>query len=787
MSEFTPLPYKLVELIVSDDIIKTGRSIHNDITRIVDDYGVIEPATRRRAIELSVLCRKADLVPRGGKTTLQALTAYALERYLPKSHHLRLGPWDAAVLSPAQVQYAALDAWASLRVYQAVDTMVRPGDAIDEPHVGLVVEVRLSPRSKTVIARGTIVDHPEPKLGDLRINRATHCVVEISVVEVPAAILARHQKPLSSFGTGPFRAIVQKKALRSSIPLPIAASLQRLTEQRAMPNAATLIDLADHLSLAAEDNEETGASTLDDIFADFDEEMPLPSPTDSDGLQEFQADGTHWIRYVLDDPYHIMARIRCSRLHGAALQFAWAFRDALFVPDPVIKQRLVDFFISKGTTFERVMASNSAWINAHLPRRIPPAHRLFPVLRQLFDEYKDLVDANTNGTLFDDVCRRKAEGILTDVLSGYVSDPPGIELYVAIGTDMHGLMLYRCLRGTNSVEGGVHQNIIRMFQSFNASPQLAVGLLTEYVLRHNLTVTCRNLTGKAFDDHYDIWQTSNIISLYHKLDMDLPERYHGRLNLNDYADSDEAMFIAPLPADVMEKYDIQPWVDMPNQRLSQTQWLARRQGTKFPTMPVHTVAEKSVYRAIIPSETGAFDAQLKALEFNQKVNQSGEDPELFYKLPDHLLAYSTVARKADNARRTLAASAHVRRVDEYSTSHARTSTIAPPLSRPMQTPSRVSIATPRVQITAPPLQTVPPTPVTAVMPTPPATAPVFPGPDAAPSPGASEEASVVPDDAPTSNKKQRHCKVCKQHNRPLDEQASCKGRGKRSSCPHYRG
>jgi len=71
---------------------------------------------------------------------------------------------------------------------------------------------------------------------------------------------------------------------------------------------------------------------------------------------------------------------------------------------------------------------------------------------------------------------------------GYYSDPPGIKLYTIQCQDKDGLNIYRCARGTNNVEGGVHQNIIKRFGSYNASPRFAVNLLRDYCLCHNLRV-----------------------------------------------------------------------------------------------------------------------------------------------------------------------------------------------------------------------------------------------------------------------------------------------------------
>jgi hypothetical protein len=49
-----------------------------------------------------------------------------------------------------------------------------------------------------------------------------------------------------------------------------------------------------------------------------------------------------------------------------------------------------------------------------------------------------------------------------------------LPMYFEAGKDQNRLTLYCCCRGTNYVEGGVHQNLIRRFTSFNVSPLLVL-------------------------------------------------------------------------------------------------------------------------------------------------------------------------------------------------------------------------------------------------------------------------------------------------------------------------
>jgi len=75
----------------------------------------------------------------------------------------------------------------------------------------------------------------------------------------------------------------------------------------------------------------------------------------------------------------------------------------------------------------------------------------------------------TGDALFDAETWQKAKRVLHDVKKGWVSDPYNVSLYTFENWDKHGLVIYHCIRGTNSVEGSVHNPIRRNFASLNAT------------------------------------------------------------------------------------------------------------------------------------------------------------------------------------------------------------------------------------------------------------------------------------------------------------------------------
>ena len=92
------------------------------------------------------------------------------------------------------------------------------------------------------------------------------------------------------------------------------------------------------------------------------------------------------------------------------------------------------------------------------------------------------------GPLFNQKARKQTKNILQTARLGLMSDPPGIPLYYKMGVDHNGLPYYHCIRGTNSIEGGIHMPLCRTFGSLSASPELTDALLCNIRHRRDTTI-----------------------------------------------------------------------------------------------------------------------------------------------------------------------------------------------------------------------------------------------------------------------------------------------------------
>ena len=97
----------LVEMLAKPDIVKTGVGLAHDVRQLK----LVFPFTVANVLDLGVVARRRGL----GQSGVRNLAGLFLGFRIPKGQ--RTSNWAAARLSPAQIAYAATDAWACRELY----------------------------------------------------------------------------------------------------------------------------------------------------------------------------------------------------------------------------------------------------------------------------------------------------------------------------------------------------------------------------------------------------------------------------------------------------------------------------------------------------------------------------------------------------------------------------------------------------------------------------------------------------------------------------------------------
>lgn len=140
-------------------------------------------------------------------------------------------------------------------------------------------------------------------------------------------------------------------------------------------------------------------------------------------------------------------------------------------------------------TWKECLRKDPGFIKKHCKFVIPSLEVLYDLVAKLFKTYGPLKDAQMGLPLFNASTWKTARNILVLICSGYISDPPGVPLYLCLGVESNGLPHYRCFRGTNYTEGGVHRPIRHSLPISGVSPRHTSNHLTAFVYYHNITVT----------------------------------------------------------------------------------------------------------------------------------------------------------------------------------------------------------------------------------------------------------------------------------------------------------
>ncbi|KAJ6456287.1 hypothetical protein C8R47DRAFT_1029405 [Mycena vitilis] len=658
------LPAELVNLLRSPQVIKAGRQVNGDLRRLAVAAGH-PPNQFCGALDLAAFAKDRFLVTTA-TLSLADLFAAIFQQCLPKNDTERVSSnWSDTELTAAQLEYAARDAYASLLLYHEINKTPLPlpfSPTQTLPHGTPVL--LLTDDNKKLAARGVIsVLASEEKFNGENLTK-TRTVITVGEIVVPGAIIAQNREKgtgrklaLQDLGSIPFDILAHRSHVRIR-PIVSAADTNMadclIPETPELDNSppvdpqtpmdehgVEMISVTEGLNIADSDAEESGGSPQQS------REPDTASAAEGETVLGPAALPAHarLIRSrVLKDIFHVFHMIYISRTHGLRQEFCQALRDAMLIPHPADKALIEVYLKSQNVTWDNMRQYHPKWLWRHCRRTIPPAEQLYPVVHQVFTTYGALKDAKTGLPLFNTAAWKIAKNILELIKNGYVSDPPGVQLYFCLGFDQKagGLPIYRCQRGTNDVEGAVHTHLLSNLPSHGASVRHMVACLLDFVLCHNLRVGHFNSTGHKYLGHDSIWLLNEI----QELEIVLGESYDrlpaqlAWINGNLYKKTEQSAGILQIPKSVRELAKIQPFNRETDSKQKQA-YLAKMQGTRKPVLPVHTIAEKQLFAELMRTSPTfhkcSTSISLAAVEiWNQKAEST---TDIYYKLEEQLTAY----------------------------------------------------------------------------------------------------------------------------------------------------
>jgi len=494
---------------------------------------------------------------------------------------------------------------------------------------------------------------------------------------------------------------------------------------------------------------------------------------------------------VIGDGFHLMDRPKVPVHHDSKKGYFHALQEAFFAWDPVVLEEVKDSLRAKGFSakdIEAKMYFDMQYFRARVPRVILAPSKLYRRVRAVFELYGNKVDAKSKAPLFNQRAWGRAKNVLSDILAGLVSDPPGFTFYTRKldvqgrpAADTDGIPLIECLRGTNRTES-FHKQFIETFGGWSTGVEMADYLLAERRHRHNKHASERRRLGFPKIGHSDTW-------LIDELQL-LVERNHGVLlypdwsNTSDYQTTPESFGTVSLHSPALGAAIQQIDVDWSLVKLTPDQkYLCSAMNTKLPLLPVHGFAEHKVFEQLILKMQSPINFDTMAIDWCSSIN--GVD--VFPKLSVYLRTFHhqwlrnqrvrVAVEKAASGEAKLQA-LNVKTMTDHVT--AQRGSLAPPLS---MLPAAVAAAPQwRVPVAIPGVMSQP---VLPVMPLPPMkvagmTIGRFASPNmATPVSNKRKPGSRGPC---KTKRKPPTCRRCIFHNAPVAQATACKGRCGNGKC-----
>ena len=457
------LPHQLKLLLSHPRVKKVGRLVAADLKYLQSSC----PSTSKfvGAVDLAVFAKEKHVI-QNARCSLADLCASILNKRLNKNVSERISQsWENEELTQQQLRYAAMDAYASLQVYdkssqksykgsvpnQRSTCLCRIYEALAKIHAPcslpdnacpLIPVLLYGDDRKTIIAAGQLSPHMNDRSLDGINITPSRTVVDITQLCQPGAMVSsHHKKPLNSFGNTPFSIVCLRSHCHTydptSLHLPVPFMQQRKTST---PNPVDVdqpsTSSQGHLPIledGTDDDTSIGHIIMDNITTT---ESTLDYPREADATSHatgnaiLGTDPEKWDNLlrsrVLKDPFHVFNMFRSPRHHGLRVAFARALRDAIFIPDPEDRRRIELWGSAQKPplTFEQIRATHPAWLWKRCKRIIPPPNILYPAVANVLRTYGPLRDAASRAPLFNHNTWQIAKHILELIKNGFLSDPP---------------------------------------------------------------------------------------------------------------------------------------------------------------------------------------------------------------------------------------------------------------------------------------------------------------------------------------------------------------------------
>ncbi|KAF8834798.1 hypothetical protein BDN67DRAFT_1016146 [Paxillus ammoniavirescens] len=499
---YISLPHALMAFLQSPVYTKIGINIVTDLKRLHSACSALtHTAPFLGHADIGIMAKGRNAAPKGC-ATLPMLSSIVLHHSLPQEPNVCVSShWGKVRLPENFIMHAAWEVFAIWSIYSTLGTMDKPQTVSSHTPGGTSVTM-MAPDGRE-IAQGVIALNQPTTFNGVNVTK-TRVLMVVREVLVPAYMISgtlmqsRQPTALSELGTVPFTIVCQAGHLQTQSCTNSLGHGDLVDFSSDLPPLSIGWDQLLESDMAFNDSQANPMDVVEGRYAWWE---IVGESGDSENLVDKNL--------VEQDP-------RTSE-HDPALDKAICdFLLAILKLNPDTQTLCtVEEILKKGnSSYEAKLLSKPKWVLACVRRYVPTVEILLSRVAAVIQTFDPLKDSTTEQTLFNEKAWDAAKNILEHIWGGYYSDPPSVSLCFEVGKDKHRLTLYRCCHGTNDLEGGVHQNLIRWWQaSFNVSSRHAHNMALEYGVTHNMQVGTENRIGHPYKGHFDVPLKNQVLAL----------------------------------------------------------------------------------------------------------------------------------------------------------------------------------------------------------------------------------------------------------------------------------
>jgi hypothetical protein len=577
----------LFRLLTNPKTVLVGVGVEGDLTRLRKNFpeSFVGSKGSHKVCDCATIAERNGLLFSKQKRSLSALIEFFLALHLDK--RLARSMWSSQHLPQELINYAALDAWMSLMLYNRIITLstVHRKPTKEELQQNPFVRL-LASRSNVVIAfaqvnNGTTVDllpngNVKVKVVTIidgsakvpKVSRQANGAVTVADAYHSGQLLAWPHRRMTLSSESDLQSAQRFAPNMSidsnSINIHERSNRDSHRDSHAVDQLDVVLDDGD-LDLALQHagvlpDETTLASYPDRPIQEGDDCVDFVLVVQQENGTIARHEGNECVferNGVKGDPFHYLKRLfdTWKKSHGFNTEARGLVRDAILIPNPDQVNALLPVLASKLAAekdkkwsgdnaksldeAQRRLMCPSAKLLRNIERLIPSPTILEERLTSVVKFIANVKDHKTGEPLFSKESWKVYRQLMTHIRKGCVSDEKNVNYYYYT-TKPNGRQVLHCCRGTSQLEG-FHRHLRDILKATHSSPLLAVCLLSVFVHRWNHDrATERSIISERYRNYYE---HEVIHDMQISADLTMQEQFFGDLlNPNDFVSTGETSY-----------------------------------------------------------------------------------------------------------------------------------------------------------------------------------------------------------------------------------------------------